>query len=61
MQGKKVKGRLDRIRALHSAIKSALRVMGLDAEDSGKVLQDLRTAALIRCVQQTFSKALLSV
>ena len=61
MQGKKAKGRLDSIRALHSAIKSSLRVMGLDAEDSSELLQDLRAAALIRCVQQNLFTALLPV
>lgn len=61
MQGKKAKERLDSIRALHSAIKSSLRVMGLDAEDPCKLLQDLRAAALIRCVQRIFFTALLPV
>lgn len=48
MQGKKAAGRLDSIRRLRGDIKSSLRLMGLDAEDSGDLLKDLRSAALIR-------------
>ena len=51
LQGKKEKGRLASIKSLHSAIKLALRLMGLDAEDSGNLLGDLRTAALSRSVK----------
>ncbi|CAL5222511.1 g4885 [Coccomyxa viridis] len=47
-KGRKVEGRLTSIKALHSAIKAALQFMGLDAQDSGTLLSDLRTAALSR-------------
>ena len=50
MQGKKAEGRLASIKALHSAVKFALQLMGLDAQDSASLLSDLRTAALSRSV-----------
>ncbi len=52
MQGKKAKGRVEGIKSLHRAIKSSLDMMGLDAVDSSKLLQDLRIAALSRSALQ---------
>lgn len=51
MQGKRAEGRLASIQALHSAINFALQLMGLDAQNSGSLLSDLRTAALSRSAE----------
>ena len=53
MQGKKAEGRLAPMKALHGAIKFALQLLGLDAEDSGSLLRNLRTAALCRSAKCT--------
>ncbi len=56
MQGKKAKGRVEGIKSLHHAIKSSLDMMGLDAVDSSKLLQDLRIAALSRSALATITQ-----